>query len=93
MAYAPNRVKDVGVRALRASVERAGSAPTGGKATTSGKPAATKKPAAKKQIRSAPPEDLSSLSKADLYKRAAAAHLSGRSNMTRNDLVKALSRA
>ncbi|MFD9455221.1 hypothetical protein ACFWBC_19305 [Streptomyces sp. NPDC059985] len=38
-------------------------------------------------------EDLSGVSKADLYRKAAAAHLPGRSNMTRGDLVKALSRS
>ncbi|MFD6877490.1 MULTISPECIES: hypothetical protein [unclassified Streptomyces] len=38
-------------------------------------------------------EDLSGMSKADLYKKAAATHLPGRSNMTRGDLVKALSRS
>ncbi|QTI42494.1 hypothetical protein JYK04_00252 [Streptomyces nojiriensis] len=36
---------------------------------------------------------MSSLSKAGLYKRAAAAHLPGRSHMTHDDLVKALPRA
>ncbi|MFJ5811206.1 Ku protein [Streptomyces sp. NPDC093093] len=82
------------MEALRASLERAGSSKaTGGKATASGKTAAAKKPGAKKRIRSAPKEDLSGMSKADLYKKAAAANLPGRSNMTREDLVKALSRA
>ncbi|WP_323182105.1 hypothetical protein [Streptomyces sp. NBC_00424] len=81
------------MEALRASLERAGSSKaTGGKATASGKTAAAKKPAAKKRISSTSKEDLSSLSKADLYKKAAAANLPGRSNMTREDLVKALSR-
>ncbi|MER6520119.1 Ku protein [Streptomyces sp. NPDC001553] len=81
------------MEALRASVERAGSSKaTGGKATASGKTAAAKKPAAKKRIRSTPKEDLSGMSKADLYKKAAAASLPGRSNMNREDLVKALSR-
>ncbi|MFD4923010.1 Ku protein [Streptomyces goshikiensis] len=81
------------MEALRASVEHAGSSKTtGGKATASGKTAAAKKPAAKKRIRSTPKEDLSGMSKADLYKRAAAADLPGRSHMTREDLVKALSR-
>ncbi|MCX4775365.1 Ku protein [Streptomyces sp. NBC_01264] len=82
------------MEALRASVERAASPKaTGGKATTSGKATAAKKPAAKKRIRSAPKkDDLDGLSKADLYKKATAAHLPGRSHMTREDLVKALSR-
>ncbi|MCX5077681.1 hypothetical protein OG321_34960 [Streptomyces sp. NBC_00424] len=82
------------MEALRASVERAGSSKaTGGKATTSGKTTDSKKPPAKKRIRSTPKEDLSGMSKADLYKKAAVADLPGRSNMTREDLVKALSRA
>ncbi|ARE79504.1 Ku protein (plasmid) [Streptomyces sp. Sge12] len=87
---APTGVVDL-METLRASVERAGSPKaTGGKATTSAK-AAEKKPGAKKRIRSAPKEDLSGLSKADLYKKAAAADIPGRSHMTRDDLVKALS--
>ncbi|MFG2987418.1 hypothetical protein ACGFYQ_40420 [Streptomyces sp. NPDC048258] len=78
------------MEALRASVERAGSPKTtGGKATTSGK-TAKQKPGAKKRIRSAPKEDLSGLTKADLYKKAAAAGIPGRSHMTRDDLAKAL---
>ncbi|WP_392900632.1 Ku protein [Streptomyces sp. LN699] len=91
-AAAPTGAVDL-MEALRASVERAGSSKTtGGKATASGKTAAAKKPAAKKRIRSTPKEDLSGMSKANLYKKAAAANLPGRSNMTREDLVKALSR-
>ncbi|MFF1560897.1 Ku protein [Streptomyces sp. NPDC058279] len=91
-AAEPTGVVDL-MDALRASVERAGSPKaTGGKATVSGKTAAGKKPAAKKRIRSAPKEDLTDLSKADLYKKAAAADVPGRSHMTRDDLVKALSR-
>lgn len=70
------------MEALRASVERAGSPKTtGGKATASGKTTAGKKLASKKRIRSAPKEDLSGLSKADLYKKAAAANIPGRSNI------------
>ncbi|MFD3775128.1 hypothetical protein [Streptomyces sp. NPDC058612] len=81
------------MEALRASVERAASPKaTGGKATASGKTTAAKKLAARKRIRSTPKQDLNGLSKADLYKKATAAHLPGRSNMTRDDLVKALSR-
>ncbi|WP_234432449.1 Ku protein [Streptomyces sp. NRRL S-378] len=92
-AAEPTGVVDL-MEALRASVERAGSPKTtGGKATVSGKTAVGKKPAAKKRIRSAPKEDLTDLSKADLYQKAAAANVPGRSNMTRDDLVKALSRA
>ncbi|MFK0223883.1 Ku protein [Streptomyces vinaceus] len=80
------------MEALRASVERASSPKaTGAKATATGSSrAAGKKPPAKKRIRSAPKEDLAGLSKADLYKKAAAANLPGRSQMTREDLVKAL---
>ncbi|MFI8363630.1 hypothetical protein ACIGD1_26120 [Streptomyces sp. NPDC085612] len=83
------------MEALRASVERArGPKSTGGKASSAtARKAAPKKPPAKKRVRSAPKEDLSGLSKADLYKKAAAAHVSGRSHMTRDDLVKALSAA
>ncbi|WP_327364969.1 Ku protein [Streptomyces sp. NBC_01296] len=89
-AAQPTGVVDL-MEALRASVERAGSPKaTGGKATASGK-AAEKKPGAKKRIRSAPKEDLSGLSKADLYKKAAAADIPGRSHMSRDDLMKALS--
>ncbi|MFA7764368.1 hypothetical protein [Streptomyces sp. NRRL S-448] len=91
-AAEPTGVVDV-MEALRAGVERAGSSPkaTGGKATASGKPSAEKKPGAKTRIRSAPKEDLSRLSKADFYKKAAAADVSGRSQMIPDDLVKALS--
>ncbi|MGW7342731.1 non-homologous end joining protein Ku [Streptomyces sp. NPDC054854] len=89
----PTGVVDL-MEALRASVERAGSPKTaGGKATASGKTRPGKTPAAKKRIRSTPKEDLSGLSKSDLYKKAAAANLPGRSSMTRDDLVKALSRS
>ncbi|MFJ3914181.1 Ku protein [Streptomyces vinaceus] len=84
------------MEARRASVERAGiPKATGGKATASGKASSSpktggKQPAAKNRIRSAPKEDLADLSKADLYKKAAAANLPGRSDMSRDDLVKAL---
>ncbi|MFD0374285.1 Ku protein [Streptomyces sp. NPDC127112] len=97
-AAEPTGVVDL-MDALRASIERAGSPKaTGGKATASGRApasskAAAKKPAAKKRIRSAPREDLAGLTKADLYKKAAAANLPGRSHMSRDDLVQALSSA
>ncbi|MEU3317143.1 Ku protein [Streptomyces sp. NPDC006662] len=84
------------MEALRASLERAGSPrATRGKASTSRRAtassqAAPKKQPAKKRIRSAPKEDLTGLTKADLYKKAAAAHVPGRSHMSRDDLVKAL---
>ncbi|MFE5724963.1 non-homologous end joining protein Ku [Streptomyces erythrochromogenes] len=81
------------MEALRASVERARSPKsTGEKATISGK-AAPKKTSSKRRVGSAPREDLSGLSKADLYQKAAAANVSGRSHMTRGELVKALSAA
>ncbi|AXE27932.1 Ku protein (plasmid) [Streptomyces globosus] len=94
-AAEPTGVVDL-MEALRASVERAGSPKgTGGKATTSRKAAvsskaAAKNPPGKKRIRSAPKEGLSELSKADLYKKAAAANLPGRSQMSRSDLLQAL---
>ncbi|WP_241846224.1 hypothetical protein [Streptomyces sp. MJM1172] len=76
------------MEALRASVERAASPKSaGGKAG-----AATKTTTAKKRIHSTQKGGLTDLSNADLYKRAAAAHVPGRSNMTRDDLMKALSR-
>ncbi|MFD7094087.1 non-homologous end joining protein Ku [Streptomyces xanthophaeus] len=95
-AAQPTGVVDL-MEALRASLERAGSPKAaGGKATASGEAsgsstAAGEKPAAKKRVRAAPKEDLAGLSKADLYKKAAAANLPGRSQMSRDDLVKALS--
>ncbi|MFE5862163.1 Ku protein [Streptomyces virginiae] len=89
-ASEPTGVVDL-MEALRASVELAGSPKaTGGKATASGK-TTVKKHGAKKRIRSAPREDLGGLSKADLYKKATAADIHGRSHMTREDLVRALS--
>ncbi|MDX2389475.1 MULTISPECIES: hypothetical protein [unclassified Streptomyces] len=76
------------MEALRASVDRAARPKS-----TGGKTTAPKKPAAKKRIHSTPKkEDLEGLPKAALYKKAAAAHLPDRSNMTRNDLLKALTR-
>ncbi|MEW1637569.1 Ku protein [Streptomyces sp. NPDC093801] len=97
-AAEPTSVVDL-MEALRASIERAGSPKdTGGKATASGHAStsskgAGRKPPAKKRIRSAPEEDLTGLTKADLYKKAAAANLPGRSHMSRDDLVKALTSA
>ncbi|MFJ8159984.1 Ku protein [Streptomyces sp. NPDC096136] len=87
------------MEALRASIERAGSPKaTGGKATASHRASASSeeaatKPSAKKRIRSAPKEDLTGLTKADLYRKAAAANLPGRSHMSRDDLVEALTSA
>ncbi|MFE2922746.1 hypothetical protein [Streptomyces goshikiensis] len=90
-AAEPTGVVDL-MEALRASVEHAGSAKaTAGKATAFGKTAGSKKPPAKKRARSTSTSNLADLSKADLYKKASAAGLAGRSHMTRDDLVKALS--
>ncbi|MFF4325724.1 hypothetical protein ACFYZT_04305 [Streptomyces sp. NPDC001591] len=81
------------MEALRAGIERAGRPKdTGGKATTSRKAttsskAAARTPPPKKRIPGGP-----ELSKADLHKKAAAANVPGRSNMNRDDLLKALSR-
>ncbi|MFG2668488.1 Ku protein [Streptomyces sp. NPDC048387] len=91
----PTGVVDL-MEALRASIERAGSPKaTSGKATASGRATASsgKTPPAKKRIHSTPKEDLTGLTKADLYKKAAAANLPGRSHMSRDDLVKALTSA
>lgn len=94
-AAEPTGVVNLMMEALWASIERAGSPKaTGGKATASGRPSASsKEPPAKKPIRSAPKEDLAGLTKADIYKKAAAAHVPGRSHMSRDDLVKALTSA
>lgn len=92
------------MEALRASVERARSPESAGeKASTSASTRTrttrsgsgnAKKPAGKKRIRSAPKkQDLDALSKADLYKKATAANIPGRSHMTREDLVDALKHA
>ncbi|MBT2405243.1 MULTISPECIES: Rho termination factor N-terminal domain-containing protein [unclassified Streptomyces] len=84
---------------LRASVERARSPKdTGEKATAPGarhevRKRAGSKPAAKKRVRSAPTKhDLESLTKSELYEKAAAATIPGRSTMTRDELIKALTR-
>ncbi|WP_050780060.1 hypothetical protein [Streptomyces sp. C] len=78
------------MEALRASVERARSPKdTQGKATASGTTPGKRSP--KKRIRSTPKaRDLASLTKADLYQRAAAAGIPGRSAMTHDQLVDAL---
>lgn len=82
------------VEALRESVERARSPKdTGGKATASGK-AHKKAPSAsaKKRVsaKARTPASLASLTKAELYKKAAAAHVPGRSSMTHDELAEAL---
>ncbi|MFG2991679.1 Ku protein [Streptomyces sp. NPDC048257] len=76
---------------LRASVERARSPKdTREKATTS-RAAPKKRTAAKKRARTAPrTQDLTTLTKAELYKKATAAHVPGRSHMTRENLLDAL---
>lgn len=78
------------MEALRASVERARSPKdTQGKATASGTTPGKGSP--KKRISSTPKaRDLASLTKADLYQRAAAAGIPGRSAMTHDQLVDAL---
>ncbi|MET9469040.1 Ku protein [Streptomyces sp. NPDC006544] len=90
------------MEALRASVDRArGPRSAGGdKASTArGRTAGSgagheKKPTGKKRVHSAPKkQDLGNLTKADLYKKAAAANVPGRSHMTREDLVDALKHA
>ncbi|MFD7258234.1 Ku protein [Streptomyces sp. NPDC059874] len=83
------------MKALRASVERARSPKdTGEKATASGTargstPAAKKRVTAKSRSTSSL-GSLSSLTKAELYKKAAAAHVPGRSSMTHDELADAL---
>ncbi|MFP1625302.1 Ku protein [Streptomyces sp. 5K101] len=84
--------------ALRASVERArGPKRAGGKAASRGARQATagKKQPATKRARSgtAGRASLKDLSKAELYKKATAAHIAGRSAMTRDDLIDALAAA
>ncbi|MFI1652105.1 Ku protein [Streptomyces avidinii] len=86
------------MEALRASVDRARSpkdtktekASTSTRARGGSGAGSAKKPTGKKRIRSAPKPDLDQLTKADLYKKAAAADIPGRSHMTREDLVDAL---
>lgn len=86
------------MEALRASVERARSPKdTGEKATAQGaRPQGRKraaKPSAKKRVRSEPKKHgLESLTKSELYEKAAAAAVPGRSTMTREELIKALDR-
>lgn len=91
------------MEALRASVDRArspksnaqekASSSTRGRTGSSGR-AGAKKPVGKKRISSTPKtKDLSALTKADLYKRAAAADIPGRSHMSREDLADALRNA
>ncbi|MGR4877940.1 Ku protein [Streptomyces sp. LARHCF249] len=77
------------MEALRASVEGARSPKdTREKATTAASPQ-RKKSAAKKHV-SSKAESLQSLTKAELYKKAAAAHVPGRSTMSHDQLVDVL---
>ncbi|MFJ7272811.1 hypothetical protein ACIQV3_40375 [Streptomyces sp. NPDC099050] len=77
------------MEALRASVEQARSPKDSReKAATTASPQ-KKAPPAKKRI-SSKGKSLQSLTKAELYKKAAAAHLPGRSSMTHDQLVEAL---
>ncbi|MGW7109584.1 Rho termination factor N-terminal domain-containing protein [Streptomyces xanthophaeus] len=62
--------------------------------TTGSGAGSAKKPAGKKRSRSAPKkQDGDALTQADLYKKATAANIPGRSQMTRDDLIDALKHA
>ncbi|MDX3536838.1 hypothetical protein PV721_21165 [Streptomyces sp. MB09-01] len=86
-ASEPTGVVDL-KEALRASVQRAGSPSP--PATRPPPPARRPRRGLRRRSGSAPKEDLSGLSKADLYQKAAA-DIPGRSHMARDELVKALS--
>lgn len=74
---------------LRASVERARSPKdTREKATTTASPQKKKAAPPKKRVTSKG-KSLQSLTKAELYKKAAAAHVPGRSTMTHDQLADA----
>lgn len=82
------------MEALRASVERARSPKdTGEKASASKTNARSKKPAAKKRASSSTAGSLQSLTKTELYDKAAKAGIKGRSAMTHDQLADALSHA
>ncbi|MEV7617090.1 Ku protein [Streptomyces sp. NPDC089799] len=92
-AAAPTGVVDL-MEALRASVERARSPKdTGEKASTSRTTTAGrgKKPAAKKRTTGSGSGSLRSLTKAELYEKAAKAGIKGRSGMSHDQLADALS--
>ncbi|WP_331743256.1 Ku protein (plasmid) [Streptomyces sp. NBC_00868] len=78
------------MEALRASVERARSPKDTREKATSTASSPKKAASAKKRVTSKT-ESLQSLTKAELYKKAAAAHVPGRSTMTHDQLVDALS--
>ncbi|MFF5807605.1 hypothetical protein [Streptomyces sp. NPDC012746] len=81
------------MEALHASVERARSPKaTGEKAGTSIASRRAGKPAAKKRATTSKDGSLRVLSKAELYKKATAAHVPGRSTMTHDELADALGR-
>lgn len=89
----PTKVVDL-MAALQASVEAARGRSTGAsKQTPASKTGAADKTAVRSSKRSAgrATEDLSQLSKAELYDRATAADVPGRSKMSRDELVEALS--
>ncbi|MFJ8017395.1 Ku protein [Streptomyces sp. NPDC096339] len=79
------------MEALRASVERARSPKdTREKATTTKTGAQKKKAAPARKRLSSKAESLQSMTKSELYKKATAAHVPGRSSMTHDELVDAL---
>jgi len=89
----PTKVVDL-MAALQASVDAARGRPKGSASAASSKKAgAGAKAAASARRRRGGEEDLSQLSKAELYDRATAADVPGRSKMSRGELEKALSGA
>jgi len=87
----PTKVVDL-MAALQASVDAARGRPKGSAPAASAKKAgAGAKAAASAPRRSGGENDLSQLSKAELYDRATAADVPGRSKMSRDELEKALS--
>lgn len=81
------------MEALRASVEKAKSPKaTGDKAAAPGVKQPKKAAPAKKGTHTPVKTDLEGLTKAELYEKATAAHIPGRSTMTRDELQQALTR-
>ncbi|MEU5811718.1 Ku protein [Streptomyces sp. NPDC047718] len=79
------------LEALRASVERARSPKDTGEKASASTAARAKKPAPKKRTTATKPAaELRSLTKAELYKKAAKAGIKGRSSMTHDQLADAL---
>ncbi|MEU2391841.1 Ku protein [Streptomyces sp. NPDC007369] len=92
-AAQPTGVVDL-MEALRASVERARSPKdTGEKASASKDTRRSEKPAAKKRTGTSGAGSLRSLTKAELYEKAAKAGVKGRSHMTHDQLANALAHA